>query len=723
MQDNIHPVRDSSVNVQCSTKDMRVLVVPPTARDGEITLSLLSHAGLSGTILSNLRDVCEEMQSGVGALLITAECLKSDSIRDLIMWVQQQASWSDLPIILLMKGGHQTLLPHNLLQALGNVTLLENPAPTRSVVSALQTAVRARLRQYQIRDHITASQKAEINARELKERLAIALEASELGTFHCPLPFSKIEWNQQCKSHFGLPPDAEVDAEKFFSLIHPADLEGTRQAIEACIFDHQPYDVQYRVLLPDKTNRWIRATGKTYYDADDQPLRFDGTTQDVTKQKQAEVELATHAERQRLLWEAAAVLLTAADPDTMMSQLFTKVSQHFGVDSYFNFMVDQTGESLQLVSSVGVPQELLIQKGKVAFGEAVCGNVALKRKAIVAHHIQSSDDPMVDLIKGFGIRAYACNPLISDERLIGTLSFASRTRDSFDESELSFFETIAHYVTTAYVKLQLVDQLKEADQRKDEFLATLAHELRNPLAPISSGFQVIRLAGDNRQVVDRVLDTMERQLAQMVRLIDDLLDLSRITRNKLELREERVELARVIQDAIETSRPQIDQAKHELIVELPSETVTLEADPIRLSQVFANLLNNAAKYTLNGGQIRLNVECDDAEAVVTVRDTGIGIAQEHLPKLFKMFSQVTPALERSQGGLGIGLALVRGLVQMHGGSVEAASDGVGKGSEFVVRLPLVGALRLADHLNKSMLKNQRPTNAVCSSWMIIRTPH
>lgn len=688
--------RNTRADVQCSTRELRVLVVAPTARDGEITLTLLSHAGLSGVICESLRALCDEIRYGVGAVLITAESLASDSMQDLIACVQEQESWSDLPIVLLMQGGHQTSMPMSYLPLLGNVTLLEKPAPTRSVVSALHTAVRARLRQYQIRDHMTAIEKAEVHARELKERLAVALEASELGTFHCPLPLNEVDWNDRCKSHFGLPTDAKIDASLFFSLLHPADRELTRRAVEACILHQKPYDVKYRVVLPDETIRWIRATGKTYYDANGQPLRFDGTTQDVTKQKQAEVELELYAERQRLLWEAAAVLLSAADPDTMMRALFSKVSQHLGVDAYFNFVVDASGEKLKMVSSAGVPESMLKHGDTLAFGEAVCGNVALQRRAIVAHHIQESDDPMVQLVKGFGIRAYACNPLLAGDRLIGTLSFASRTRDTFDDAEVSFFETLAHYVTIAYVNLQLVDQLKDADQRKDEFLATLAHELRNPLAPISSGFQVIRLAGDNRQVIHQVLDTMERQLAQMVRLIDDLLDLSRITRNKLELRKEYIELHQVLRDAVDTSRPQIEQAGHQLTIEMGEEPITLHADPVRLSQVFGNLLNNAAKYTLNGGQIFMTAKRCHNEAVVTVRDTGIGIAQEHLPHLFKMFSQVAPALERSQGGLGIGLALVRGLVQMHGGSVEATSLGIGQGSQFKVRLPIAEASQSTD---------------------------
>jgi PAS domain S-box-containing protein len=230
--------------------------------------------------------------------------------------------------------------------------------------------------------------------------------------------------------------------------------------------------------------------------------------------------------------------------------------------------------------------------------------------------------------------------------------------------------------------------LKEADRRKNEFLATLAHELRNPLAPLRNALQLLQVAGDRPEILAQTRAMMERQLGHMVRLIDDLLDVSRITRNKFPLRTERIYLATVIQSALETTRPLLEELCHKLTASLPPEPIPLDADPVRLAQVFTNLLNNAAKFTAPGGHIALTALREDHEVRVSVRDTGIGIAPEHLPRLFTMFSQVTPALERSHGGLGIGLSLVRGLVELHGGSVEARSDGPGRGSTFLVRLPL-----------------------------------
>ncbi|HYE80308.1 MAG TPA: ATP-binding protein, partial [bacterium] len=233
------------------------------------------------------------------------------------------------------------------------------------------------------------------------------------------------------------------------------------------------------------------------------------------------------------------------------------------------------------------------------------------------------------------------------------------------------------------------EALKEADRRKDEFLATLAHELRNPLAPIWNSLEILKATQGDPALLAQAIATMERQVGQMVRLIDDLLDISRITRNKLELRKERVALADMVRAAVETSRPLIAAGHHTLRVSVPDEPVHLDADPTRLAQVLANLLNNSAKYTEPGGTITLAAECRDREVVIAVRDTGVGIPPEMLPRIFEMFTQVEQSLDRAQGGLGIGLTLVQRLLAMHGGRVEAHSDGPGTGSTFTVYLPVL----------------------------------
>ena len=232
------------------------------------------------------------------------------------------------------------------------------------------------------------------------------------------------------------------------------------------------------------------------------------------------------------------------------------------------------------------------------------------------------------------------------------------------------------------------EALREADRRKDEFLATLAHELRNPLAPIRNALQILRIAGDDAQKSLKAREMMERQLNQMVRLVDDLLDVSRITTGKLTVRRSVFDVQAAVRDAIETARPFVEARNHVLDLTFDPEPLPVNGDRTRLAQVFANLVNNAAKYTEQGGRIAVAVRREGREAVVKVRDTGIGLTRESIARIFDMFVQVDRSLERSQAGLGVGLTLARRLVELHDGSIEVASGGPGSGSEFTVRLPL-----------------------------------
>ena len=232
--------------------------------------------------------------------------------------------------------------------------------------------------------------------------------------------------------------------------------------------------------------------------------------------------------------------------------------------------------------------------------------------------------------------------------------------------------------------------LTDADRKKDEFLATLAHELRGPLAPLRNTLEIVKRSEDDSQLFRKARDTMERQLEQLGRLADDLIDVSRITQNKVELRKDRIELGAIIRQAVETCTPAAEMHRHEVTVQVPSQPIYLDADPVRLGQVFNNLLSNACKYTEPEGHIWITAEQTSTEVVVTVKDTGLGIPKDKLATVFEMFSQIHETLGRSQGGLGIGLMLVKRLVEMHGGTVTARSEGIaGRGSEFIVRLPML----------------------------------
>jgi CheY-like chemotaxis protein/nitrogen-specific signal transduction histidine kinase len=250
--------------------------------------------------------------------------------------------------------------------------------------------------------------------------------------------------------------------------------------------------------------------------------------------------------------------------------------------------------------------------------------------------------------------------------------------------------------TLIVTDISTLTKVQRESQSKDEFLAMLAHELRNPLAPIRTGLQVLRLQ-PGEEAAERTRAMMDRQISHMVRLIDDLLDVSRLTRGKIELKKELIDLKTVIGMAVETSLPLIEAGRHELSVRIPPESLPVEADPTRLGQVFSNLLNNAAKYTPDGGRLEVIARREQNEVHVSVKDNGVGIPKEMLPDVFEMFSQVGRNLDRAQGGLGIGLTLVRRLTEMHGGSVTAESGGMGTGSLFTVRMPLAQSQRTTAH--------------------------
>jgi signal transduction histidine kinase len=269
---------------------------------------------------------------------------------------------------------------------------------------------------------------------------------------------------------------------------------------------------------------------------------------------------------------------------------------------------------------------------------------------------------------------------------IGQVQVAERIDGEFDEADQAILRQFAQIAGVAMENAQLYERLRGQDRRKDEFLAMLAHELRNPLAPIRTSLHILRLT-DDPVIAERSRDVMERQLAHLIHLVDDLLDVSRITRGKVTLNSERLELRDVVVSAVELARPLLDANAHSLAIELPDGPLPIDGDRTRLAQVLANLLNNAAKYTQPGGHVALRVRREGTQWRIDVQDDGIGIPRDMLARVFDMFTQIDQSIDRAQGGLGIGLTLVRRLVQLHGGEVDVHSDGTCKGSTFTVHLP------------------------------------
>jgi len=525
-------------------------------------------------------------------------------------------------------------------------------------------------------------------AEETRLRLAALVESSEDAIIGKDLNGTITSWNRGAEALYGY--TAEEIVGKTVSVLIPPDHQDDFPIIMERLRRGERIE-HYETVRLCKDGRRVNValTVSPIRTPDSKIQGASKIARDITPRKRAEETLRKQSDRLRLLWEAAAVLLSADDPDGMLRTLFGKIGPHLGVDAYFNHVVTENGDALRLSSSEGVSAESVRHLAHMELGDGLIGGVAMRRRSVVAAQIQQSDDLNIQALKPLGIRACACNPLLAGDRLLGTLSFASRVKDWFDDDEVAFIETICHYVTVACERLRLLNELTEAGRRKDEFLAMLAHELRNPLAPIRAAVQVLHVKGSPGPDARWSRAVIDRQVQHLTRLVDDLLDISRITRNKLVLRRSPIELAEVITAAVEASRPLIEQAGHELTVSLASEPVYIDGDAVRLSQVFQNLLNNAAKYTERGGRISLVAERQDDGVVVRVKDTGVGIPPDTLPRLFEMFYQADRSLERAQSGLGVGLALVRRLVEAHGGRVEARSEGVGKGSEFIVRLPVL----------------------------------
>ena len=440
--------------------------------------------------------------------------------------------------------------------------------------------------------------------------------------------------------------------------IHPDDRRRVTETIEEAVRNKSTFELEHQVFLVDGTLGWTFSRAIPLMDTDGTVLEWFGMASDVTARRQAQEALKNSEQKYRTLFESM-------DEGYCVIELMFDANQR---PADYRFL--EVNPAFEKHTGVGHAQGRRMQELATDGAAHWCdtfGRVVVTGEAIrFVDNAKAFDGRWVD-VYAFRLGGNGSHRL--------ALLFSDITDRKRDEQE----------------RERLVARLQEEDQRKDEFLATLAHELRNPLAPIRSGLHIMRLGPGDAVATERIRAMMERQIGQMVHLIDDLLDVSRISHGKIDLRMDRIDLAEAIGQAIEATRPSIEQADHELLITLPSGPIHVDADLTRLAQVFSNLLSNAVKFTDRGGRIRLTLQQLRAEALISVQDNGIGIPTERLSHVFDMFTQIDGELGRSKGGLGIGLSIVKRLVEMHGGSIEARSEGRGKGSEFVVRLPLASS--------------------------------
>jgi signal transduction histidine kinase len=423
----------------------------------------------------------------------------------------------------------------------------------------------------------------------------------------------------------------------------------------------------------------------------------------LAREQAARVAAEENTRRSSFLAEVTSVLASSLDYETIIRSFLRRLVPHFA-DLAGVMLVAEPGQAWQceLAWILHPPQD--IETFRDQGPDAHYGSLwpVLERVrdagegewiedlALVCPLLSDEANPASETL-GLTGSAFLL-PLRARGHTLGVLTVVrGESGRRFSPAEQGYAEELAGRAAMAIDNARLYREVQEADRRKNDFLAMLAHELRNPLAPIRSAVYILRKIGSTEPQARWAQDVIERQLNQMVRLVDDLLDVSRITRGKIVLQIGRVDLAAVVDSAVETARPLIEAAGHQLTVNLPAEPVVVQGDLTRLAQVLGNLLNNSAKYTEKGGRISITVRRQGAQAVVQVCDSGIGIPPDMLPHVFEMFAQVDRSVGRSQGGLGIGLTLVKSLVEMHGGTITAASAGPGQGSEFTVSLPLAPA--------------------------------
>ncbi|QSJ18122.1 PAS domain S-box protein [Nostoc sp. UHCC 0702] len=452
--------------------------------------------------------------------------------------------------------------------------------------------------------------------------------------------------------------------------------------------------------------------------------------QDITNLKEVEKALSLGYRRLQLLFSTASDLLSSQQPVALIDSVFRKLAVQIGLDVYFNYLVEDN-QVMRLASFTGISEELAKQIEWLEFGQAVCGTVAQQRCPISVEQVQESTDSKTELIRSLGISAYYCYPLMAQGRLLGTLSFGSRTRTRFTENQRGMMQAVCDQIAMAMERASLIaslqqqtEQLSEANRMKDEFLAILSHELRSPLNAILGWAQLLRVRKLSETQTAKALETIERNAKAQTQLIEDLLDISRMIRGKLRLNVRTCDLILIIQSAIETVNlaalakeidlrfsltpsATIDNADLGLEVnsekaesiepKSPATRCLVPGDAERLQQIIWNLLSNAIKFTPRGGKVEVKLSTvsgqekqrtTDNYAQIQVIDTGIGISPEFLPYVFDRFRQADSSSTRSHGGLGLGLAIVRHLVELHGGTVHVESQGEQQGATFTVKLPL-----------------------------------
>lgn len=493
---------------------------------------------------------------------------------------------------------------------------------------------------------------------ESDTRLRLALAAGRMGIWEWDAKTNLIVWDGTEQRIPGAGHSRAVTPEQFFNVVHPDDRAHVERAFTAALHSQQSFEAEFRIVRSTGEVRWLVGRAMALRDNEGGTAKLVGVNFDITDRKRTE-QARSYAET--LLREAHGLIKTITDNATTAIFMMDADGMTTFMNPAAEAMIGVTFSEME-----GRVLHDLVHHAHATGEPYGMEDCCIGRSILTLREVREHEDEFMDSAgRVFPVRCNA-SPIFKDGELAGVVL---EVRDITDERRVQ-------------------QAIREADRRKDHFLATLAHELRNPLAPICNVLHVLRMGTPDPAKLPWALGLMDRQVAQLVRLIEDLLDISRITLGKLTLRLRRESLHEIIDCAVETSRPLMDERRHRFHIDLPDAPIAVQADAARLAQVLANVLNNAAKYSDPGASIDLSARAVRGQAIIAVRDTGRGIPAEQLTRIFDMYTQGHEETAEAVPGLGIGLALVRRLVELHGGTVEAHSDGPGKGSEFIVRIPL-----------------------------------
>ena len=538
---------------------------------------------------------------------------------------------------------------------------------------------------------ITERKLSQMALAESEERLRLAQQGAKAGMWDRDLVRDQSTWSEEYYALLGIDRSSAPSYENFLNVIHPEDRQGVDRAISEAIERRRPLDIQYRTMHSEKGIRWISGLGRTIVDESGRPSRIAGIALDITDRKRAEENL-------RFLSETGTTLSALVDRASLMQRV-ARLAVPFFADYCVVDMINADGQIERVAhahedSSKELLLKDLLERYPLGWNSPSMAVQVLRSgtpellmdvpRAFIER--VARDEAHYRLIEALEPRSCITVPIMIREKSVGAIQFiTSKPGRRYTAADLELATEFARRAAIATDNAQLYQELKEAQRQKDNFLAMLAHELRNPLAAILYANEVSKMTERSQSPASEIID---RQLANLSHLINDLLDVSRITRDKIQLKNEFVEGAAIVQRALATAHPLLEGRNHELSTDISSELMPLHVDPTRVEQILVNLLTNAAKYTQEGGKISVRAYPSDGQAVFKVQDNGIGIPSEMLPRVFELFTQVDQSLDRSQGGLGIGLTVVRRLTEMHGGRVSVKSNGLGCGSEFTVVLPL-----------------------------------